>query len=187
MKPHLTPELHLKFAGQYFGQEVVEIPTLICTGNPPEISHDEWLMHVLESGNIDMVASHNIPLHLRGLQSLSKWEVIEIAKIAADGAFYGLLKSGWIVSKNFGTGFNGRPDGYFEVSHKNSHHKVCIDIVDGEIDVYEYNAEKMIDEDAIMKDLIWAYQYMTNLGVAIPFMGHSIDDLVDVGWIKLIN
>lgn len=187
MKVELTPELRTRFTSQYFGQEVVETPTLVWTGNPPEPSHDEWSMAALDSRNIDFVISHNIPICLRNLQSLTKEEVIEIAKIATDGGFYGLNKSGWIVSENFGTGFNGKPDGYFEISHKKSSHKVCIDIVDGEIDVYEYDSEKMIEEDAIMKDLIWAYQYMIGLGVAIPFMGHSIDDLVEAGWVSLVG
>lgn len=33
----------------------------------------------------------------------------------------------------------------------------------------------------------WQYDYLRSIGIALPFMGHSVQELCDAGWVKLIS
>ncbi|WP_342088033.1 hypothetical protein [Dyadobacter sp. OTU695] len=35
--------------------------------------------------------------------------------------------------------------------------------------------------------IAWAMEFLRSLGFAVPYMGHSVGDLVKVGWIKVVE
>ena len=144
MKPELTKELKSIFYAQYIGQEVIETPTLVWTGNPPEPSHDEWGPNILTFSNIEKIIEVGFPLNLRDMSSLKNKEALEVAKIVNGD-------DGWQTAK----------DGRKAIAQLD----------------FTWPSPR---------DIGHLNDYLRSIGVAIGFRGYSVEELDNIGWIKLI-
>ena len=161
MKPELTPELKKRFFAQYYGQKVMKHK------KTPNIDFNV---------DLTLAESNYLYLKLNPISSITDQEAIEIGKAATN------LTTDWNSSPNKKY-FTVKRDGKYKgisITEKYSSRDVQIDPVDGEITVYEDDTELSASGTQI-----WGYQLMLSYGIAIPFMGHSVEDLVKSGWIRL--
>lgn len=50
------------------------------------------------------------------------------------------------------------------------------------------HAKKIIEYNEVLRTIRWEhYQYLQSKGYAVPFMGLSVEQLVEYGWVKLIK
>lgn len=161
MKPQLTPELKARFFAQYYGLKV----------KTTEMSDGQMF-----NTGPKVTARFGSYLVLRSISSITDEEAIEIAKAAAN------LTTDWNSSPNKKYFYVTRDKKYkgIEVTEKYSYRSVHIDPVDGEITVYNDDSE--ISESGLQ---IWGFQLMLSYGICLPFMGYSVEELVQAGWVKL--
>jgi len=162
MKPELNNELKARLFAQYWGQKVMA----------DKFRPDKTFEVVIPG-------SDRLYLKLRPITSITEKEAIEIGKAATN------ITTDWNSSQNKKY-FKVKKDKYggIEVSEKYSTREVVIDPVDGEINVYNDFDKQNVELDASATK-IWAYQLMISFGICLPFMGYSVEDLVNTGWVRL--
>lgn len=121
------------------------------------------VMREVDGFYLQVVAKHNKPIHLRTLLSITDEEAIEVAKIMdVERSDF------WTDQLKDCRVYAGDPV-LKELDYDASFAKAGRQyVIDGRLSLY-------------------AYDYLRSVGIAIPFAGHSVADLVSAGWIKLTN
>ena len=164
MKTKLTPELKAKFFAQYWGQKVFKYEMLdklrskFLSLDDDHLSDDDYLI-------------------LKPLSSISDEDAIEVAKISDVVPDEGLLVerrsrgSVFVYCKYNDTAHTNKPENLFVIPANDLAFYCYSD--SGKI--YNVDAERALD----MFDLLRSKSY------AIPFMGISVEEMIEAGWIKL--
>jgi len=174
MKPELNTALKARFFAQYWGQKVI----VTRSNFYPIKLGEELFVDDTTMGNYLVNPKLRLALLLRPITSITDEEAIEVAKAATN------LMTDWNSSPNkkyFTVNRDGKYKG-IGISEKYSVRSVYIDPVDGEITVYEDESEL-----SATCTLIWGYQLMLSYGICLPFMGYSIEELVNAGWVRLVE
>lgn len=179
MKAELDVHLRLRFYAQYLFQEVVELPNIVYVGNPPEPSHDEWSMSMLEPEMLRKIVNAQFPLFLRNINSITEEEAIEVAKIMK------IEKSDFATDQfiPYRSYVGDKKDS--DVDWNRSFSEVGRAYLS-----YFFRNEKWPGVSVWyceQKLIIQVSDYLRSIGIAIPFMGNSVEDLVSAGWIILTN
>ena len=110
-------------------------------------------------------------LELKPLSSITDEDAIEVAKILRPHSFE-MHPRGWKVN---------RTENEIEITHRQSIFEFDID----------YSGSLGVDSDAGWSYLgnaeqLFAYDYLRSKGYALPYMGLSVEKLVEYGWVKLV-
>lgn len=117
-------------------------------------------------------------LLLTPLSDITDDDAIEVAKIILEEPFTRYRNIG--VIRNFAvTGFP-----YIMISHKNLRHRLQIDCTLANFNVLEL--EDDITSQIDMKPY-HCIDYLRSKGYSLPWMGLSVESMIEAGWIKLIN
>ena len=81
MKTENTIENKAKFFALYWGQEVLYVPNLIYSGNPPQPSHEEWGEAIVNEHWLPKVINSSLPLFLKPLSKISDEEALILSEI----------------------------------------------------------------------------------------------------------
>lgn len=156
------------FLSQYWNQEVLCIPNLIYTGNPPEPSHEEWIEVKVDEFYIMKVANSTLPAFLTPLSQITDEDAIEITKIS-------------ICRNPFAVHVRRNDCGEIEIENISQHSTWKL-FISG---IYIYfkcgNSRREVDSTTMLA----IYDYLRSKGYALPWMGLSVDELVEYGWVKL--
>lgn len=164
MKPELTPELKEKFAVQYWGQNV------LCM-NPGLEENLIVLGH-----HVDVLRYNtDAYLLLRPMSSLTDEEAfvgLEILLKKEDVSSFKISRSDGCISFSYGK---------YTYSDWNAYL-----FWDGEAD-YERDVDcgEGTAQQAQETDHVAYVDYLRSINIALPFMGHSVEELVEAGWVKL--
>lgn len=163
MKPQLTPELKERFLAQYWGQRVFFVNDSV--NEIYDIDSNFQDAHECEKEFIYAL--------LRPISSLTDDEAIEVA-----------ISS--LMPITFKTACIRRFD---HPNHKSmSTITVLLDTDNLEVLINQESAYISISANGKKMGIFNPAGYiqkLLSLGIAIPFMGHSVGDLVNAGWVKL--
>lgn len=149
-----------KFFAQYWGQKI-----LLFDGLPSDV--DSW---------IDGSNSKSFVLNLKPLSSITDEDAIALSKIILEAPFSRYRNIN--VTRNFSvTDFP-----YIMVSHKNLRHRLQIDCTLVNFNILEL--EEDVSSQIDMKPYA-CIDYLRSKGYALPWMGLSVDEMVEAGWINL--
>jgi len=157
MKPELTLELKKRFYAQYYGQKVMADKQM------PDKTFDVDLTYAERERSY---------LKLRSVSKITDEEAIEVAKIILPRFDVSSVERGDEVGVWLGD---------HRVSIYNDSSGFCL----------EYREHpKQIESCYITMNIfneLHAYQYLQSIGVITDFMGYSVEELVNAGWVRLIE
>lgn len=168
MKPENNSTNKAMFLSQYWGQEVLHVPNLIYTGNPPEPSHEEWIDVRVDEFYIMKVANSTLPAFLTPLSQITDEDAIEITKIS-------------ICRDPFVVHVRRHESGEIEIENISQHSTWTLFISDVWIYFQCGSSRSYVDSTSMLE----IYDYLRSKGYALPWMGLSVDELVEYGWVKL--
>lgn len=154
-----TLENKAKFFAQYWGQEVY-----------PAVG----ALEVLDFKYIDPMYDTSV-IELKPLSSITDEDAFEVARFVSPMLFEGNGENGdHFIDKSESL--------WYSIKHKKKVMMVDIDL-DGY--VFEYRD----DEEGYTRpsNSLAGADYLRSKGYALPWMGLSVEDLVNFGWIKLKN
>jgi hypothetical protein len=154
-----TIENKAKFFALYWGQEIVVHNGIINKRFKLNEIGDETDYH----------------LQLKPLSSISDEDVIEVAKIINPGSFFTNKK--WDVKH-----IPNEEASYIEITSKRSAHRFEI-YYDGYLHVKDEDTDNI--PVMSLPNYLGAFDYMRSKSIALPFMGISVEQMVEWGWIKL--
>lgn len=163
MKSEITPENKAKFFAQYWGQDVLSSDmygdngTIYSLTMKEDSCNDKWLL-------------------LKPLSSISDEDAIEVAKIACPELFHTRKSGHYIERREF-------ENGWITVKHDINYKSVDIDI-DGYILVYNESDDGGYDRNP---NMVHAIDYLRSKGYALPWMGLTVEEMIEAGWVKLIE
>lgn len=185
MKAEINNENKLKFLSLYGGQRVIghscdyasfELHGLSFIDLELEIYGDWSGGTNPEKSCMDLVGVRDVWTNLKPVSSISYKDAIELAK------FFGVKDSDFWTDQ-------------FSKYRTGKHYDSPEDII--------YHYEKvgkdiceMIDDNSFFSKRVWhknesdisiAVDYLRSRGYALPWMGLSVDEMVEAGWIKLIQ
>ena len=161
MKAEITPENKAKFFAQYWGQKIAHY----SDGNNAR--------YTVCVGKYPFSSIHHIIL--KPLSSISDEDAIDVAKIVHSTSFLN-HKHKWEVDVDVEYGFK-------TVSAKGSYHSFDIDIIDdGHVSMYD-------GDNPTLSTLnhYGALDLLRSRGYALPYMGLPVKEMIEAGWIKLID
>lgn len=161
MKAEITPENRAKFFAQYWGQNVLSSDMYGDNGTIYSLTMKE------DSFNDKW-------LSLKPLSSISDEDAIEVAKIACPELFH-TRKSGHYVDRS--------QIDWISVKHDYNYKSVDIDI-DGYVLVCDESDGSLYERNP---NMVHAIDYLRSKGYALPWMGLTAQEMVEAGWIKLIE
>jgi hypothetical protein len=173
MKPELDSQLRERFCAQYLGQRVFYRPHIAWKDH--EIKGEKWVKEIVTLKFIDLIVKHCTPLTLRSLKDITGPEAIEVAKSAGELHF---IKGFPDQAQYFSV---DRKDNLITISERYHSDTVVIDTEDGQVLVYD-----ALNEVSASINTLWAYQILISKGFALPFMGHTLSELEEAGWIEIL-
>ncbi|OPC11944.1 hypothetical protein BAX93_05435 [Elizabethkingia meningoseptica] len=160
-----TLENKAKFFAQYYGQNVKR-SYLPEQTSLQVIDRDVfWIGHLIINGYLE----------LKSLEDITDEDFIEVAKICD-----------FII----GNGLRIKHDGYkkvmFSAYNSNPLETTTLFIYPKEFEVYSKDEDgKVVQYDTFRISMI--IDYLRSKGYALPWMGLSVEKLVEYGWVKLKN
>jgi len=165
MKAEITPENRAKFFAQYWGQNIFH-------WKYPEYSTHENVIDKVSAATVEYANCGS--LLLKPLSSISDEDAIEVAKIACPELFH-TRKSGHYVDRS--------QIDWISVKHDYNYKSVDIDI-DGYVLVCDESDGSLYERNP---NMVHAIDYLRSKGYALPWMGLTAQEMVEAGWIKLIE
>lgn len=163
MKAEITRENKTKFFAQYWGQNIFH-------WKYPEHAANENVITNIDEGALKYAKCGSILL--KPLSSISDEDAIEVAKIACPELFH-TRKSGHYVDRS--------QIDWVSVKHCNNYKSVDIDI-DGYVLVCNESDGSLYERNSNMAHAI---DYLRSKGYTLPWMGLTVEEMVEAGWIKL--
>lgn len=154
-----------RFFSQYWEQDV-----------GVEIERTEDYRSVVNEQSIKIIDY----LALKPLSAISDEDAIEVANIILDLDIVKRYKTPFTVTRNFA--ITGWP--YIKVHHPKNRYSVIIDCALANFNIYEDDEAITMAHDMKPCNVI---DFLRSKGYAVPFMGASVEELVEWGWVKLVN
>jgi len=165
MKPELTPELKERFFAQYWGQKVLD-------GKSNPVTFPIWYPP-------SEAAKQGYYALLRPIVGITDKEALIISEImkVEDRDFWTDQFSTFRV-------YNGNPLAK-ELDYEASRIRTGLAYAE-----YFFRENKWANRSVWyceQKLILAVGDYLRSVGVSIPFMGHSVQELVNAGWVRLVE